>query len=44
MAVTAVPIRPAGVIMSKKFYITRVSATGPDGITREISPIEVIVK
>jgi gliding motility-associated protein GldM len=28
----------------KKFYITRVSATGPDGITREISPIEVIVK
>ena len=28
----------------KKFYITRVKATGPDGITRDISPIDVILK
>ncbi len=28
----------------KKFYITRVKATGPDGITRDISAIEVILK
>ena len=27
----------------KRFYIRGVKATGPDGITREISPIEVII-
>ena len=27
----------------KRFYITRVKATGPDGITRDIAPMEVIV-
>lgn len=27
----------------KRFYITRVKAIGPDGITRDLSPIEVIV-
>lgn len=27
----------------KRFMITRVKATGPDGITRDISPIDVIV-
>jgi hypothetical protein len=27
----------------KRFYISHVRATGPDGITRDISPIEVIV-
>ncbi len=27
----------------KRFYISHVKATGPDGITRDISPIEVIV-
>ena len=27
----------------KRFYITKVKATGPDGITRDISPMEVIV-
>ncbi|MCH5247668.1 MAG: gliding motility protein GldM [Muribaculaceae bacterium] len=27
----------------KRFYITKVKATGPDGITRDISPLEVIV-
>ena len=27
----------------KRFYISRVKATGPDGITRDLAPIEVIV-
>ena len=27
----------------KRFYISRVKATGPDGITRDIAPMEVIV-
>ena len=27
----------------KRFYISRVKATGPDGVTRDISPMEVIV-
>ena len=27
----------------KRFYISHVKATGPDGITRDISPLEVIV-
>ncbi|MBR1882042.1 MAG: gliding motility protein GldM [Muribaculaceae bacterium] len=27
----------------KRFYITKVKATGPDGITRDISPMEVIL-
>ena len=27
----------------KRFYITRVKAVGPDGITRDIAPMEVIV-
>ena len=27
----------------KRFYITKVKATGPDGVTRDISPMEVIV-
>ncbi|MCI6168888.1 MAG: gliding motility protein GldM [Muribaculaceae bacterium] len=27
----------------KRFYISRVRATGPDGVTRDISPMEVIV-
>jgi gliding motility-associated protein GldM len=27
----------------KRFYITNVKASGPDGITRDISPLEVIV-
>lgn len=27
----------------KRFFITKVRATGPDGITRDLSPIEVIV-
>lgn len=27
----------------KRFYITRVKATGPDGVTRDIAPMEVIV-
>lgn len=27
----------------KRFYITRVKASGPDGITRDISPMEVII-
>lgn len=27
----------------KRFFITRIKATGPDGITRDLSPIEVIV-
>jgi gliding motility-associated protein GldM len=27
----------------KRFYVTSVKATGPDGITRELSPLEVIV-
>ena len=26
-----------------RFFITRIRATGPDGVTREISPMEVIV-
>ena len=26
-----------------RFFITRIKATGPDGVTREISPMEVIV-
>ena len=28
----------------KRFYISRVKAVGPDGITRDLAPIEVIVK
>lgn len=27
----------------KRFYISRIRATGPDGITRDLSPMEVIV-
>ena len=27
----------------KRFYISRVKAKGPDGITRDLSPLEVIV-
>lgn len=27
----------------KRFYISRIKAVGPDGITRELSPIEVII-
>ncbi len=27
----------------KRFYITKVKASGPDGVTRDISPMEVIV-
>lgn len=27
----------------KRFYISRVKATGPDGVTRDIAPMEVIV-
>lgn len=27
----------------KRFYITKIKATGPDGITRDLSPIEVII-
>ena len=27
----------------KRFYISRVKAVGPDGITRDLAPIEVIV-
>ncbi|MDE7142907.1 MAG: gliding motility protein GldM, partial [Muribaculaceae bacterium] len=27
----------------KRFYISRVKATGPDGITRDLAPIEVII-
>lgn len=27
----------------KRFYISRIKATGPDGITRDIAPLEVIV-
>lgn len=27
----------------KRFYISKVKATGPDGITRDLSPLEVIV-
>lgn len=27
----------------KRFFITRIKATGPDGITRDIAPMEVIV-
>ena len=27
----------------KRFYISRIKAIGPDGITRELSPMEVIV-
>ena len=27
----------------KRFYITKVKATGPDGITRDIAPMEVII-
>ncbi len=28
----------------KRFYISRIRAKGPDGITRELSPVEVIVQ
>jgi hypothetical protein len=27
----------------KRFYISRVRAVGPDGITRDLSPIEVLI-
>lgn len=27
----------------KRFYISRIRAIGPDGITRDLSPMEVIV-
>ena len=27
----------------KRFYISNIKAIGPDGITRDLSPIEVIV-
>ena len=27
----------------KRFYISRIKAVGPDGITRDLSPMEVIV-
>ena len=27
----------------QRFYISRIKAIGPDGITRELSPMEVIV-
>ena len=27
----------------RRFYISRVKATGPDGVTRDIAPMEVIV-
>ena len=27
----------------KRFYITSVKAVGPDGITRDLSPLEVII-
>lgn len=27
----------------KRFYISRIKATGPDGVTRDIAPLEVIV-
>ncbi len=27
----------------KRFYISKVKATGPDGITRDIAPMEVII-
>ena len=29
---------------NQRFYISRVKATGPDGITRDIAPMEVIVQ
>ena len=27
----------------KRFFITRIKAVGPDGITRELAPLEVII-
>ncbi|MDE7136316.1 MAG: gliding motility protein GldM [Muribaculaceae bacterium] len=36
--------RIKGLKPRSRFFITRVQATGPDGITRELSPIEVLVQ
>ena len=40
-----IAVTPGGAFhkLPKRFYISRVKAVGPDGITRDLAPIEVIV-